>query len=305
MDKNKIRILIISGVMGLLAAILVYVYLQQEKAKVVASVPAQAAAEEANVLQATKDISRGQIVDKSSVKIKAVPVNFIQPGALNSADAAVGKMAVVDILLGEQITSSKLSSPESFKGMAGASLSMITPPGKRAITIPMDPLMAAGGMVRPGDYVDVLANFPVPQIIDGKQTIQLATVTLFQNVLVLAVGNQLREISQASARGSRGAGVEPQQPQQAAQTITFALSPQEAGLISFAQEQGKLKLILRPPLDTQTQPLPIATSETLWQYILTTQGVNLSEVAQQAQNQVEQKPVSPVEVYRAGSKKIK
>ena len=304
MDKNKIRILIFSGVLGLLAAILVYVYLQQEKAKVVASVPVQAAVEEANVLQATKDISRGQMVDKSLVKVKIVPVNFIQPGALNSVDAVVGKMALVDILSGEQITLSKLSSPESFKGMAGASLAMIIPPGKRAITIPMDPLMAVGGMVRPGDYVDILANFPVPQVVDGKQTIQLATVTLFQNVLILAVGNQLGESSQTSARASRGtAGAESQQPQQAAQTITLALSPQEAGLISFAQEQGKLKLILRPPLDTQTQPLPVATAEALWQYILTTQGVNLSEVAQQAQNQVEQKPVSPVEVYRAGSKK--
>lgn len=303
MDKNKLRILIVSGVMGLLAAILVNVYLQQEKAKAAASVPVQTAVEEAKALQAIKDISRGQTVDKGTVTLKTVPVNFIQPGALNSVEAAAGKMALVDILAGEQITSSKLSSPESFRGSAGASLSMITPPGKRAITIPMDPLMAVGGMVRPGDYVDVLANFPVPQLVDGKQTVQLATVTLFQNVLVLAVGSQLREVSQVSTRTSRGS--EAQAPVQQAQTITFALSPQEAELISFAQEQGKLKLVLRPPLDTQIHPLPVATAEALWQYILTTQGVNLADVAQQANQQVEQTPAATVEIYRAGSKKTK
>ncbi len=299
MDKNKIRILIISGVMGLLAAILFYAFMQQERAKVAASVPVQPAVEDAYVLQATRDISRGKTIEKSEVALKKIPVNFIQPGALTSIESTVGKMVLVEILNGEQITSSKLANPKTLEGSAGGSLSMVTPPGKRAITIPMDPLMAVGGMVRPGDYVDILANFPIPQEVDGKQMVQLATVTLFQNVLILAVGNQLKDVSQPSGRGARGDASVQVQP---AQTITFALAPQEAALISFAQEQGKLKLILRPPLDTQTQPLPVATGEALWQYILSTQGVNLAPVDQSKSQGASQKSPSEVEVYRGGKK---
>jgi pilus assembly protein CpaB len=302
MDKNKIRILIIAGVMGLLAAILFYIYIQQEKAKLAASIPVASSMEEVSVVLATKDIPRGQTVEKNVVAFKKIPVNFIQPGALTSIDAALGKMALADILSGEQITSSKLTSSKSLDSLTQTSLAMITPPGKRAITIQIDPLMAVGGMVKPGDYVDVLANFPVPQEIGGRQSTQLVTVTLFQNVLILAVGNQLREIAQASNRVSRAAA-EQTAPTQPAQTITLALSPQEAELISYAQEQGKLKLILRPPLDTQTQALPVASGETLWQYILSTQGINLP-LEGQAPQKIEEAgtPAPQVEVYRGGKK---
>ncbi len=304
MDKNKLRILIISGIMGLGVVILIPIYLQQEvKRRVAALASVQPAVEEGYVLQAIRDIPRGQTVDKGALALRKIPVNFIQPGAVNSGEQVVGKMALVDILNGEQITASKLSTPESFKGLATTSLSMITPPGKRAVTIPMDPMMAAAGMVRPGDYVDILADFPLPQEMGGTQANQIVTVTLFQNILVLAVGNQLREAALPSARQARGG--EAPAPAQSAQTITFALAPQEAALMNYAYQQGKLKLILRPPLDTQTQPLPVASGEALWQYILSTQGINISQSEQGPQTpSVEQKPAapSPVEVYRGGRK---
>ncbi|MDP2940604.1 MAG: Flp pilus assembly protein CpaB [Candidatus Omnitrophota bacterium] len=298
MEKNKIRVLIIAGVMALLAAVLMFLYLQQEKAKIESDKPVMPAAEEVSILQATKDISRGQIVEKNAVVFKKIPVNFIQPGAISNLDAAVGKIALVDILSGEQITTTKLANPAtSLTASSSAStLSMMTPPGKRAITISIEPLMAVGGMVRPGDYVDVLANFPLPQEVGGKQTVQLVTVTLFQNVLILAVGTQIRGPTSRGAK--QDTTVSPEQ-----NTITVALSPQEAELISFAQEQGKLRLILRPPLDTQTQALPPATAEALWQHILSTQGLQMQMSTEESQPvSVEKKPSSSVEVYRGGKR---
>lgn len=302
MDKNRLRGIIIAAIMGLLAAILTYVYLQQEKAKLSGPATIKPSSEESFILQATKNIPRGQIIEKDAVVIKKAPANFVQPGALTNLETALGKMSLVDILAGEQITSSKIATSSSYSGQGELPLSMVTPSGKRAVTIPMEPLMAVGGMVRPGDYVDILGTFPLPQA-PGGQPGQVVTITLFQNVLVLAVGSQLRETAQHAGRASRE---EPSVTTASAQTITFALPPQEAELISFAQEQGRLKLILRPPLDTQTQPLPVATAETLWQYILSMQGIQLPQQPEpeqpQAKPEEEKKPSSSLEVYRGGKK---
>jgi len=262
MERKKLINLIVAIVLALVAVFLVNAFLTQQQEDAAKKAQATANVKYEVVVTATRHISRGQRIVKGMVTLKKLPVNFIQPGATGSLRAVVGKMALVDILPDEQISTTKLTSGEGA-GLASVTLSMKTPSGKRAITIPMDKISAVGGMISPGDYVDVIGNFPVPQMVGGKKEVQLVTVTLFQNVLVLAVGTQIHQITDGKGgRASRDAPI-----------ITLALSPQEAELISFAQEQGRLKLILRPPLDTAYHPLPVATWDGLLQHILKTQGL--------------------------------
>lgn len=151
-----------------------------------------------------------------------------------------------------------------------------TPAGKRAITILVDKFSAVGGMVSTGDYVDIIASLPVHSTSETKRN-DTMTVTLFQNVLILAVGDAA---------------------QQASLPITIALNPQEVGLISFVQKHGSLQLVLRSPAETQAYILPAATWQSLAEYIAVTQG---TEVSRDEERPTAATPKQPIEVFRGGS----
>jgi len=298
-DKKKLQMIVIAVAMGLVAIFLINKYTEQRIVSAVDDIARrqQAASAQgyANVVVAVKEIPRGKTIDRNMVNIKQVPPDYVQPGTLTSPEAAFGKMAVVDILPGEQVTASKLGSTSAAPGTTAtvSSLSLKTPPGKRAVTILIETLAASDGMVKPGDYVDIIGNFPVPQMVEGKITSQLATVTLFQNVLILAIGGQMGSAPSPQAQQTSGP----------VQVITFALPPKEAELLLFASQQGKLTLILRPPLDTATSTLPVATWDALLQHILSQQGQQPG--AERLKEQPALQPSSlkegPVEIYRAGS----
>ena len=76
------------------------------------------------------------------------------------------------------------------------SLAMKTPSGKRAVTIMIDSLAAVGGLLNPGDYVDVIAHLRVPESIDDnnqKGNKNMVTAMVFQSLQVLAVNTNLEE----------------------------------------------------------------------------------------------------------------
>lgn len=213
--------IVIAIILGLAAVILTNIYLEQSKE--------EAVVEEARILIAARDISKGEVIDYDMLAFKTMPVTFIQPGALTSKERAVGKTATATIIAGEQILTTKLAAPET-----GLTLAAKTPPGKRAITIGLDAASAVGGMVGPGDHVDVLAIFSAPSI----------TVTLFQDILVLAVGQRIvAEPEERRPRREEVLGI-------GRETVTLALTPQEVQILILATEQGKIRLTLRPRMET-------------------------------------------------------
>jgi pilus assembly protein CpaB len=212
--------IIIAVAMGLLAVVLVNIYLKGQRPPL---------RKEARVLVAAKDISKGAVIDYDMLAFKAMPVNFVQPGALGSRESAVGKTALATIMAGEQILATKLAAPGTGLTLAGK-----TPPGKRAVTIGLEASSAAGGMIRPGDHVDVLAIFTNPAV----------TITLFQDILVLAVGKEMVP----EEGGRRGRGKETVSATRR-ETITLALSPQGVQVLTVAIEQGKIRLTLRPRME--------------------------------------------------------
>lgn len=267
---------IVAVVLGGLAVILTNVYLQQKAKKM--------RFEEAAILVAAQEISKGALVEYDMVAFKTMPVPFIQPGALTAKEAAVGKTALATIMPGEQILSTKLAAPGSGLTLAGK-----TPPGKRAITIDLENVSAVGGMVHPGDHVDILGVFANPPV----------TLTLFQDILILAVGQEMVAAGEG-ARQKALPGVSPR----AKDSITLALSPQEAQIISVAIGQGKISLTLRPrmevgrtmpPIDLSNLPAVI-TFQTLLQLYMRTP-------TEEVQPQVEiirglKKEITPVSVKK-------
>ena len=268
MAIEKQKLILISGVvLGIVAIVMTKMYLDQqqqavqEKArKAIANMQANQAA----VLVAKQDIPEGSAIDPEMLDTAVVPNQFIQPQAVTSLDRIAGMITVAPISKGEQISLSKLS---SNKKSGGGDLSGVTPSGKRAISIVVDNIASLSGMIKPGDYVDVLATIQIPeQGADGQATSQMAVVPLFQNILVLAVGGNTGGTS--SGGGSRYAEKEASSGGGDGNSlITLALGPQEANLIAFVQEQGKIRLVMRSPADAKIEPMAPANWESLFQYI--------------------------------------
>ena len=252
-DKKKLGIIALAIFAGLIAMILTNTYIEQTSMK-----KAEKMAGSFTGAETQKLFSRIETLERASQEL------------------ATGQMTLAQNQAAQAQAPATKPPPQS-------SLGMKTPVGKRAITAMVDRINAVGGMVTPGDRVDVIAHLSIPST-DTTQT-KTVTVTLFQNVLVLAMGtNTQTGTTDASANT-------PTIP------VTFALDPQEAGLISFAQEHGHLQLVLRPPQENQSYIVPAATWESLAEYIKaihgTDEGVKPSEKAEA--------PVGPrIEVYRGG-----
>jgi pilus assembly protein CpaB len=209
---------------------------------------------QASILVANVDIPPGVAITPNMLGMEVIPKEYVQPKAVSAPERILGMVAAVPISKGEQITLSKLILPQQQT----KTLALSTPVGKRAISISVDNLSSLVGLIRPGDYVDVIAMIPLPELSsDGKQTSKVKAVSLFQNVLVLAVGQETsRQPAQAERREDSSTSL-----------ITLALLPSEANLIAFVQEQAKIRLVLRSPIDSQIELVQPAGWDTLFQYI--------------------------------------
>jgi pilus assembly protein CpaB len=288
--KEKL-FLIVGLILGIVAIFMVKTYVDQERAaerqkakKALADIQAKQTA----VLVAKKDIPRGVSIESEILEVAIVPNQYLQPQAVTSLHRIAGMVTLAPISKGEQISLSKLAF--SQQGAAAGTLAAATPVGKRAITISVDNIAALSGMIRPGDFVDVIALVSMPQqTAQAKQVTQSTVMPLFQNVLILAVGQDRGAFQEADARYKK------EEKKEISPLITLALNPEEASLIAFVQEQGKIRLVLRSPEDSQIEPVQSANWDSLFQYLMS-KGIVKPEAKE------EPKAVESVEIYRGLNK---
>ncbi len=265
MDKKKLGILVGAIAAGLVAAVLVNNYVQDTLAQQQAALLAQAASKQD--VQAL--FERLQRVERDNQQL----------------------VANVKKLAAEQARR-PVQRDEEGQPVALATLSMKTPPGKRAITAKVDKLYASEGLVNPGDYVDILVHLDVPVDPFNEKATEDVAIMLFQNVQVLAM-----ETSLEPKAGDPG-----NVPQEI--PVTFALNPQEASMMSFAQKKGKLQLAVRSPKEKQLFALPAATWESLSDYVQETQGLDLGlwgEKEEEPSPDVDiPEYAPPIQVFRGG-----
>lgn len=108
----------------------------------------------------------------------------------------------------------------------------------RAVSVPVSGAAAVSGHVRPNDHVDVLGSFALPSPAGGTAAeAELVTMTVLQNVTVLATGAETSRSEARRAGGGYG-------------TVTLLVTPREAEVLVFAQQmKGRLFLTLRNPSD--------------------------------------------------------
>jgi pilus assembly protein CpaB len=211
------------------------------------------------VLIAAKDILEMKNIDDSDIVQEERPVDFIQPGAIENPDDAVGLVAATPIKKGEQILMTKLLTPGPNTGLA-----IQVAPDKRAVTVPVDDVRGVGKLIRPGDRVDIITSINYG---DGK-TDRREVKTLLQDILVLATGlNVTNNIPRAltldtfngkpayrNLNGDTGYN-----------TVTIEVSPIEAQNMIYilSVAPGAIFLSLRNGNDKVTPRLPTSTLDSV------------------------------------------
>jgi pilus assembly protein CpaB len=263
MPKQRL-VLILGTVLALITAFLVKVWMDQQRGIIEEAIKIQAAQKQEkfmSILVAKEEIPAGDAVEADDVETKSVPERQVLPQSVTSLDRIQGMVAIADIFQGEPVTITKLAYPRAASGLAD-----VTPVGRRAITISVDNIAAVAGMVKPGDYVDVIVLIAVPvKLPDGTQMTDNRVIPLFQNVEVLAVGQSTVGAVRKVSRYAQEQPEEEAKPQ--SPLITLSLTPKEAGILAYISEQGKIRLVLRNPSDNKMEPLEITDLASLLRYL--------------------------------------
>jgi pilus assembly protein CpaB len=171
------------------------------------------------VVTALQDIPSRTKITREMVTMTRYPKELVIDGAIRNPKEAADHTTLQRIKAKEQIRTSDLLGEGQSPGLA-----YDIPPGMRAIAIGAGEVMAAGSSVKPGDRVDILATYSDPVV--HQETTQM----ILQNVLVLAVNE----------------GVTDQQIKQGAKSsMTLAVKPEEAELLTAADRAGALRVALR------------------------------------------------------------
>jgi pilus assembly protein CpaB len=190
------------------------------------------------ILVASQGIPAFTEIEASQLQVREYPENFLPPGyhVKGMMGDLVGQTTVFDIMPGSAILTKDMAHTQ-----ASAQLSTKILKDMRALALPIDKVSSFGGLLRPSDHVDILGTFQKPASGD------VATVTLLQNVTVLAFGGQLGGGSSGSGSGRKGG-------RNRATTVTVAVTPEEAELLVFAQDRGTLGLTMRGKDDVNDEP---------------------------------------------------
>jgi len=109
---------------------------------------------QATAVIAARDLTVGTRIQDSDVSLKQVNPASVNHGVLKTLDQAVGQVVSVPILEGQFVDTRQVA-PARNAAMLGSGLEM--PAGYRIIGLPVAPAAAVGGVLKPGDRVDVMA----------------------------------------------------------------------------------------------------------------------------------------------------
>ena len=187
-----------------------------------------------DVLVASSDIGEGRKLMPQNVRWQdwpegAINAAYIRRDAMPDAiETLRGTVVRSRFLAGEPIREAKLARVES------GFLSAILRTGMRAVAVRIQESNTAGGFVLPNDRVDVILTTTEQS---GSGPARNSSRTILRNVKVLAIDQTLEETKE---EGFVLVG----------RTATLELDPRQAELLTAAEMNGSLSLVLRSFEDT-------------------------------------------------------
>ncbi len=258
MRKASKLFLFLGVLLALLGGGALFMYLQS-----LGTAAAQAPAT-VNVLVAATDIPSFKPMTAEMLQVKSVPAASVTPDNVRDLNTATGKALSTPAKAGQQILASTLTE-------GGFAYSV--PKGKRAQAVFVDRLSVVNGLLRDGDYVDVIYTGTLPQLNysagkDGKYADAKAEgpvgKTILQNLQVLKVMNPTESGAAGAIILPGTANITPGTSGTTdLWTVVLAVTDQEAERVRYAQTNGIVSLVLRPNGDTEIQETTGVSQEIL------------------------------------------
>lgn len=236
------RALIIAAALALAGVTLLFMYMKRYEREM-------SGGDQVELLAAVKPIKRGTVITEDMLTTRDVPIAYVEGRAIKAAERSkvLGLQTASQIEPQETVMWTDLAITTEDRDV-----SSLVQPGKRAVTL----RSAAGdestlnGLVRPGDYVDVVATMeenmkPNATGADSSSKERVAVV-LLQKVLVLAVRGETQAAASADSKSINRLD----------KSITLSVNVKEAQLLALAMEKGHVSVAVRNPDDPRVSDLP-------------------------------------------------
>jgi pilus assembly protein CpaB len=222
------RALVLAFVVALLGVVLLVLYTKRYEREM-------SGGDKVKLLIAIKPIERGKPITDDQLSTREIPQAYVEDRAVKEVD----KPKVLGLAVGTTVQAQQTL---MWTDLATANeerrdLSSLIVPGNRAFSIRARREDASSAMVKPGDYVDIIAVLPDPANLgtDAK-----AAIVLLQKILVLASGYETSpDAVEITAKDRHGAEA----------VLTVSMKIEQAQAASVAMEKGSLTVVLRNPND--------------------------------------------------------
>ena len=237
----KQRVILIASVfIGLIAALLTGQYLSSKDHEYKAKLEQLTRSyRKIPVIAAKRNLPIGSVLTSDDLGIMDVIESAVRGHVVEEKDAStlLNHRLQRSLRGGDPVYWSDLEGGDPFnRGLAGDIKNH-----QRAISISVGGAAAVSGMVKPNDHVDVLGTFSFPSPTKPSE-MEMVTLTLLQDVLILATGHETAKNQIGVADHSAGGYG----------TVTVEVTPREAEMLVFAEQtRGRLVLTLRNPADVE------------------------------------------------------
>ena len=223
------RALLLAFVVALLGVVLLVLYTKRYEREM-------SGGDKVKLLIAIKPIERGKPITDDMLSTRDVPQAYVEDRAIKEVD----KPKILGLAVGTTIQAQQTL---MWTDLATANeerrdLSALIVPGSRAVSLRTRREDASAAMVKPGDYVDVIAVLPDPNS-SGMSDVR-AAVVLLQKVLVLASGYETSPDAVDLASKDR---------KSSEAVLTLSMKIEQAQAVAVAMEKGQLQVVLRNPND--------------------------------------------------------
>jgi pilus assembly protein CpaB len=182
------------------------------------------------VVVAAQPLAMGTRLHPNQLRLVPWPSRNPVAGSFSDIKELVDRGVISPIGENEPVTASKVASLE-----AGAGLPPVIPQGMRAISVRVNEVVGVAGFVVPGTLVDVLVTART----GGNGPEETMTRTVVSKVTVLTAGTKYDQEKSKSGEPIPTS------------VVTLSVLPEDGERIALAQNEGKITLALRNPLDVE------------------------------------------------------
>ncbi len=205
------------------------------------------------VVVAAVNIPENTRITADMVTLRSISDDSLLENYMVDTESVIGMVMTGDVYAGEQIIRDRLvriGETDTDRN----TLAYAVQPGMRAMTIFVDQDSGLVNFLKPGNRVDVIANFSYETtraVLNKEEELEWVDVPttqlLAQNVQILAVGSSMAKSGASEYT-----------------TVTLEVTPQDAMNISAVSWWGNLRLLLKSPLDDSTIKVGHADAQTVY-----------------------------------------